>query len=168
MYSAGEIVIYGTQGVCRVKEISVMKFGGNSGEYYILSPMADPRSVVYVPTDKPALTAKLRPVLERGEIDRLIADTAKEKLDWIVNDNERKEYCDKVIKGGDRVEILRLMEMLYLRREELKDQKKHFHNVDAQYLKTAERMLHNEIAYVVGIEPTEVAEYIRSRMAAES
>lgn len=164
MYSAGEVVIYGTQGVCSIKEITTMKFGSTKGEYYILTPVSDPKSVVYVPTAKPALVAKMRPVLSRSELDELIAVTAAENLEWIANDNERKLYCDKVIKGGDRVEIMRLMEMLYLRREELKDQSKHFHNVDAQYLKTAERMLHDEFAYVLGIRLEDVPEYIRSHM----
>ena len=57
---------------------------------------------------------------------------------------------------------MRLVGMLYRRRELLKDQKKHFHNVDAQYLKTAERMLHGELAYALGIAVDDVADYIRS------
>lgn len=164
MFSAGEVVIYGTQGVCRVKEISTMKFGSTKGEYYILNPVSDPKSVVYVPTEKPALVAKMRPVLSAAELDELVVKAASESLEWIENDNQRKDYCDRVIKNGDRAEIMRMIEMLYLRREELKDRKKHFHNVDAQYLKAAERLLHDEFAYVLGIGIEDVPEYIRSHM----
>ena len=164
MYSVGEVVIYSTQGVCRVKEISTMKFGSTKGEYYILTPVSDSRSVVYVPTANPALVAKMRPILCRQELDSLMADISGEHQEWISDDSQRKDYCDRVIKGGDRREIMRLMEMLYLRREALKDQKKHFHNVDAQYLKTAERMLFDEIAYVTGISLEEVPDYISSHL----
>ncbi len=165
MFSAGEVVTYGTQGVCRVKEISVMKFGSTKGEYFILVPFSDPKAVVYVPTSKPALVAKMRPVLSRKELDELILKTAGESLEWIAGDNERKDYCDRVLKSGERVEIMRMMEMLYLHRESLKDQKKHFHNIDAQYLKAAERMLHDEFAFVLGIAPEDVPDYIHSRTA---
>ncbi len=164
MFSAGEVVTYGTQGICRVKELSVMKFGSTRGEYYILIPVYDPKSVVYVPASKPALVAKMRPVLSREELDELILKTSEESLEWIVGDSERKDYCDRVLKSGERVEIMRMMEMLYLHRESLKDQKKHFHNVDAQYLKAAERMLHDEFAFVLGIAPEDVPDYIQSHM----
>lgn len=51
--------------------------------------------------------------------------------------------------------------MLYRHREELRQQKKHFHNVDAQYLKAAERLLHDELSYVLGINAEQVTDYIR-------
>lgn len=164
MFSAGEVVVYSTQGVCLVKEITTMKFGGTKAEYYVLTPVSDRGAVVYVPTEKPALVAKMRPVLNREELDGLIVKSASEKSEWIENDAERKLYCDSAVKSGDRGELMRMMEMLYLRREELKNQKSHFHNIDAQYLKTAERMLHDEIAYVLGISLDEVPAYIQSRI----
>lgn len=164
MFSADEVVVYGTQGVCRVKEISMVKFGSTKGEYYILSPISDPKALVYVPTEKPALVAKMRPVLSRAELDELLRKAASEKTEWIESDNERKAFCDRVIKGGDRGEIMGMITMLYNRREELKDQKRHFHNIDAQYLKAAERLLHDEFAYILGIEPVDVPEYIKANI----
>ena len=41
MFSAGEVVVYSTQGVCLVKEITTMKFGGTKAEYYVLTPVSD-------------------------------------------------------------------------------------------------------------------------------
>ena len=162
MLTVGQTVVYGTQGVCTVKEISMLKLGKTKGEYYVLSPIDDPGSTVYVPTANEKLMSKLRPVLTGEEADALITEAVREPLEWIESDAERKSACDDIVKNGDRKQLMRLVGMLYRRRELLKDQKKHFHNVDAQYLKTAERMLHGELAYALGIAVDDVADYIRS------
>ena len=162
MLTVGQTVVYGTQGVCTVKEISMLKLGKTKGEYYALSPIDDPGSTVYVPTANEKLMSKLRPVLTGEEAAALITEAVREPLEWIESDAERKSACDDIVKNGDRKQLMRLVGMLYRRRELLKDQKKHFHNVDAQYLKTAERMLHGELAYALGIAVDDVADYIRS------
>ena len=162
MLTVGQTVVYGTQGVCTVKEISMLKLGKTKGEYYALSPIDDPGSTVYVPTANEKLMSKLRPVLTGEEADALITEAVREPLEWIESDAERKSACDDIVKNGDRKQLMRLVGMLYRRRELLKDQKKHFHNVDAQYLQTAERMLHGELAYALGIAVDDVADYIRS------
>ena len=162
MLTVGQTVVYGTQGVCTVKEISMLKLGKTKGEYYALSPIDEPGSTVYVPTANEKLMSKLRPVLTGEEADALITEAVREPLEWIESDAERKSACDDIVKNGDRKQLMRLVGMLYRRRELLKDQKKHFHNVDAQYLKTAERMLHGELAYALGIAVDDVADYIRS------
>ena len=162
MLAVGQTVVYGTQGVCTVKEISMLKLGKTKGEYYALSPIDDPGSTVYVPTANEKLMSKLRPVLTGEEADALITEAVREPLEWIESDAERKSACDDIVKNGDRKQLMRLVGMLYRRRELLKDQKKHFHNVDAQYLKLAERMLHGELAYALGIAVDDVADYIRS------
>ncbi len=162
MLAVGQTVVYGTQGVCTVKEISMLKLGKTKGEYYVLTPVDDPGSTVYVPTANEKLMSKLRPVLTGEEADALITEAMREPLEWIVSDAERKTVCDDIVKNGDRKQLMQLVGMLYRRREALKDQKKHFHNVDAQYLKTAERMLHGELAYALGIAVDDVVDYIRS------
>lgn len=165
MLAVGQTVVYGTQGVCTVRDVSMLKLGKTKGEYYVLSPLDDPGSTVYVPIANEKLRSRLHPVLSGDEADALIIEAINEPLEWIVSDNERKTVCDEIVKNGDRKQLMRLIAMLYRRREALKDQKKHFHNVDAQYLKTAERMLHGELAYALGISADEVADYIRSRAA---
>ncbi len=167
MLAVGQTVVYGTQGVCTVREISILKLGKTKGEYYVLSPVDDPGSTVYVPTANEKLMGKLRPVLTEKEADALIDEAVREPLEWIVSDAERKSTCDDIVKSGDRKQLMQLVGMLYRRREALKDQKKHFHNIDAQYLKTAERMLHGELAYALGIAADDVADYIRRRTAGE-
>ena len=160
MFSVGDTVVYGTQGVCTIKDISMLRLGKARGEYYILTPVADPGSVVYVRTSKETLLGTTRAVLSRKEAEELILDASRDPLPWISDDVSRKTFCDDIVKNGSRKELMRLVGMLYCHREELRQQKKHFHNVDAQYLKTAERLLHDELAYALGIPAEQVPEYI--------
>lgn len=164
MFSVGDTVVYSTQGVCRITEKTEKKFGSEKREYFVLSPAAGSGSTVYVPCDSEALLAKMRSLISRTELDALIRDAAQDGTEWIKNDAERRDYCDAVLKSGDRKKLLQLIAMLYRRREELKELKKHFHNSDATYLKAAERLLHDEFAYVLGISAAEVPEYIRAAL----
>jgi len=117
MLAVGQTVVYGTQGVCMVKEISMLKLGKTKGEYYVLSPIDDPGSTVYVPTASEKLANKLRPVLTGSEANALIDEAANEPLDWITSDNERKTVCDDIVKNGSRKQLMQLVGMLYRRRE---------------------------------------------------
>ena len=117
-----------------------------------------------MPTDNEMLLKKMRTVLSIKEINKLIDMAAKNPMEWIENDIARKEHCSNVIKSGDRYELMRLIEMLYLKREELKNTKKHFHISDEKYLREAERLLHDEFSYTLNISKEEVPDYILSRI----
>lgn len=164
MFTVGETVCYGTQGVCKVKELTVRQIGREKKEYYVLQPVYDERSTVYVPADNQALVNNIRRVLTEQEVNDIISSVVSEPAGWIDDDLERKEFCSHVVRSGDRMELMQLINMLYIHQEDLKTQKKHFHISDERYLKEAERLLHNEFAYVLKISPDEVTQYILSRI----
>ena len=151
MFTAGDTVSYGTQGICKIKEITEMTVGKVKKQYFVLIPIQDDKATVYVPTDNEKLLSNMRTVLSVVDIDALIDKAAKNPIEWIKDDLTRKEHCSNVIKSGDRFELMRLIEMLYLRREELKTTKKHFHISDEKYLREAERLLHDEFSYTLKI-----------------
>lgn len=164
MPSVGEVVVYGVQGVCRVAELVSRRFDRETKDYYLLRPVFDQRSVIYVPVDKPDLVAQMRPPLTTSEIHELIDSLEINGSEWIADDSDRRDYCADVIRSGDRGALMRLIDMLYSRNEELKGQKKHFHIADERSLKRAEKLLNDEFAYVLGMLPDEIPDYIRARI----
>ena len=150
MHSVGEVVVYGVQGVCRIHELCRRKFDRVEKEYFLLRPIFDERSVIYVPIDKPELVGQMRPVLTKDEVDELIATLSGSACEWIDDDDDRKDFCAEVIR--------------YSRNEALKGQKKHFHIADERNLKRAEKLLHEEFAYVLGLMPDEIPAYISARL----
>ena len=168
MFSAGDTVSYGTWGICKIKEITEMTVGKVKKEYFVLVPVYDENSTLYVPTDNKKLLDKMRSVLSSEEINALIDSVAREPMEWIENDIDRKEYCANVLKNGDRGDLMRLIEMIYLRREALKSTKKHFHISDEKFLREAERLLHDEFSYTLNITKEDVPSYILNRIKVQN
>ena len=67
MYSVNEKIHYGGSGVCVIQEIATMRFGRTREKYYVLKPVYQNSSVIYVPVENEALVSKMRPVLSREE-----------------------------------------------------------------------------------------------------
>ena len=164
MFSTGEHVIYGTHGVCKITEITSMPFGNENREYYVLSPINEPKSTIFVPVDNELLLSQMRPVLTKKEIDDLLESVVPGAVEWIVSDSERKAFCTSIIKSGDRMAMINMIEMLYNHQEEMKSQKKHFHVTDERFLRDAEKLLHDEFSFVLGISQSDVPDYISSRL----
>ncbi len=164
MFQIGDAIIYGTHGVCVLSDIAELKLVDNKREYYVLCPVHDTNSKIYAPTDNETVNAKMRKVVTREEIDSLIANISDNDTKWISDESDRRDFCDSVLKSGDRAELMKLIEMLYLKQKSLQSNKKHFHLADEKALKEAQDLLHDEFAYVLGIEPSEVPSYIRKQL----
>ena len=65
MFQAGEWVIYGIHGVCRVIGTEKQLVGRKRTQYLVLEPLNHGQSRFYLPTDNPAAIAKLKTVLSR-------------------------------------------------------------------------------------------------------
>lgn len=164
MFAVGAVVVYGLQGVCRIEDITEMRVGDDLRSYYILCPVNDSKSTVYVPADNEGLVSQMRELLTIGDIDAIIDEVKAADALWIKNDAERKAYCSAVIKNGNRKEILQLISMMYIHKEEQLNNKKRFQISDDRYLKEAEKLINDEFSYVLGISQEEVSEYIKNKI----
>ena len=72
MFQVNDMIVYGAHGVCRIAEIEERDFNGSSIEYYILKPVYDEKATIFVPVLNDRLTAKMRRVLSKDEIEALI------------------------------------------------------------------------------------------------
>ena len=164
MAQVGQIVLYGTEGACRVTEICKMKVGHKREEYYVLRPVHREGATVFVPLNNELLLSKMRPLLSREEIDALIDKVGVEEPLWIEDAAERKAEFQRILLGSEREELLRMIRALYQRRSRLRERGKHLRGSDEQMLRDAEKLLNDEFALVLEIKEREVPEYIRSRV----
>ncbi len=165
MFTIGDTVIYGTQGVCRISDITKMKFANEIHEYYVLISISDNKSTAYVPIDNEKLTSKMKSVLSPQQVDELIDSIAGANTEWIDDDANRKECFAAAIKSGDMHELIEIINMLHQHRRLLSESKKTLHTADEKFLREAEKLLNNEISYSLGIKASEVPQYIRNRIA---
>ena len=69
MYCVGDIVIYGTQGICKVDAIGPlpMSFADKKRQYYTLRPYYSPEMVIYAPMDNQAIVMRSPLTREQAE-----------------------------------------------------------------------------------------------------
>ncbi|MBQ8297702.1 MAG: transcriptional regulator [Ruminococcus sp.] len=164
MYNVNDTVIYSHCGVCRIDEIAVRDFSGEPAEYYVLRPVSDNKNTFYVPVNNENLTAQMRRILSREEIDELIRVMPDENFIWIEDEFLRREEYRKILKNGDRHELVKLIKTLYIHQQNCRERKKKLHAADENFLKSAENLLYDEFAYVLGIEKSEVLPYIKQHI----
>ncbi len=164
MAQVGQIVLYGTEGACRISEICKMKVGHKREEYYVLRPIHREGATVFVPLNNEVLLSKMRPLLSREEIHELIDRVSMEVPLWIEDASERKAEYQRILLSTQREELLRMIRALYQRRSQLRERGKHLRGSDEQMLRDAEKLLNDEFALVLEIKPREVPEYIQSRI----
>ncbi len=164
-FNKGQPVVYGKLGVCRVVDRQAMAFGtADKAEYYILEPMRDARSTVYVPCDNDQLVARMRPLLTREEIEGLLDRVPQEEVIWIEDRVERASAFRGILNTGDRKQIVRLVRCLMARRSEKQAVGKRLSGADEQVLQECVRLVEEEFALALDIPPSEVASYIAAKL----
>lgn len=160
MYAVNDMVLYGRNGACKIVDITRREVAGSSIEYYVLQPVYNHTSTIFVPTGNQALTGKMQQVLSADEIHEIIRSLPDEESLWIADDEERRVRYNEILSAGNRRDVIRMIKALYLHREELKERGKHLHLADERFLKDAERLLYDEFALVLHIQPDQVLPFI--------
>ncbi len=161
MYTIGETVLYGTDGVCTVTDITVRTFGKEKAEYIVLTPLHQSGSVIYVPIASEMLLARMRRVVSEQEIHDIIRAVAKEECEeWNTDENARRAQFKTILQSGDRCELIRMIKTIWLHGKAQKEKGRKLHHSDETMMKDAEKLLYDEFAYVLGIKPDEVLGFI--------
>lgn len=162
MFSVGEKIVYGENGVCTVSEIGSLPMSGSDGKvYYHLKPLIG-NGIYFTPVDS---AAYMRPVMSRDEAEAFIAsipdiapaicsDTRFNHVDAFYKDLFKLHSCEalvSVIKG------------LYSRMAERKTKSSRAETT----MKRAKDILHGELSVALGIDISEVEDYIAQRIASE-
>ena len=160
MLENNTILIYGSLGLCKVVDKCTKKFGDENNEYYILKPVNDERSTIYVPADNEELIKKIRKVLTEAEVYDLIRDMPNEETIWINDDRARNDNFKHILDNGDRKDLIKIIKTLYSRKKELSASGKKLRAADEEAMLRAENMLYDEFALVLNIKRTEVVDFI--------
>lgn len=164
MFQVDEMVLYGTNGVCRVAAIEDRDCGGRMITYYILKPFYSAGSTVFVPVGNEKLTSRMRPVLTKDEIDGIIRSIPKEYSGWVDDEKKRKEKFKDIVGRADIFELIQLTKRLIEQKRSAMDRGRKPHIVDERMLQEAEKMICDEFSYVLGISKEEVPAYIKEVM----
>lgn len=163
MFSVGDQIIYGSMGVCRVTGIGLPDMPGAEQKCYVLEPAYVANSRVYAPVENNPV--KMRRLLTRQEAAALIESLPDIKP--FPPGREKQELYStyrSAIKSANSLELARLLKTLYEKKRQLAPQNKNIPVAEKEYLDTAVKVLHGEIAIVLDIPLEEVEEYIQGRL----
>lgn len=161
MYQAGEFIVYGTSGVCRVEAVGKPPFDTEEDKlYYTLTPVSGTETI-YVPVDSSVFT---RPVISRAQAEQLIQTIPTIEPGGFTSHSMRmsSEHYQAVLQSHDCRELVQLIKTVSAKSRR---SGRRVSQVDQRYRKRAEDLLHGELAVALGIPLGEVQPYIAHTIA---
>lgn len=162
MYNIGEYVNYGGHGICQITDICTRDFKTGAGEqnYYILQPISQGSTTFYLPSENPAVQARLRPVLTAEQIDRIIASVKDAEMPWIADRKLRLAKFQQIISRRDTAQLLLLASSLH--QQQLA---KGLSSSDRETLHKIEGIIEQEFSFALGLGAKEIGSYIQNRLS---
>ncbi len=165
MYQVGDLIIYGSTGVCTVTEIRTVESRWSDDEqlYYVLAPLYQD-CVILAPVDN--LKPGTRPTISPSEANRLI-DSIPSITPQVFHSDRTQDvikYYKSYIDTHDCAELLELTVSLRAKKSSAGGSKTKFGTVDQRFMTQAEELLFGELAVVLGVSRSDVQGYVESRL----
>ena len=164
MYEVGQLVQYGSTGVCRITEIKTQAFP-DAGErlYYVLQPLYK-SCVISIPVESDKVF--LRPIISRDEAEELIGLIPTLECP-VVSGRPGRELAERygaLLKSHDCRDWVELAVSLQTKKKAQLRQKRRLGSVDERFLRQVEELLFGEFAAALDIPREKVPEYISAKV----
>lgn len=166
MYKAGDMVIYGGNGVCEVVSICTMDKDGvdPNKKYYQLEPLYQ-GGTIYTPVDTKVF---MRRVITKGEAERLIEDIPNIQAEAYHDKSVQglSQHYQNALQSYDCSDLIELTMSIYSKKLYNEKNNKKLGTVDDKFKKRAEDLLFGEFAVALEMAKDDVEGYINSRVLA--
>lgn len=160
LFNIGDIIIYGAQGVCRIDSCETKQIGKQAERYYVLKPLFNESTAVFVPMENKQLTAKMQSALTKPQAKELVEKISRIDTVKASDENQKREQYKAILSSGDREKLISLIKTIRLERDVRRQSNKKLNINDEQTLRKAELLLYNELAFALGCEADEVKNII--------
>lgn len=168
MYELNDVLVYGTNGVCRISDIRKENFSHSKAEiYYILTPVFGSESTLYVPTENNLLVGKLRPVMIKDDLVNMLNFAKCSDVKWNDDDRVRDEEFHCIISKGLSKDLLLIIKNIISHKNELRMKIKKLHAADERALALSEKIAGEEFAYAYGINVVDAVALLENELTAE-
>lgn len=166
MFSIGDKIIYGFDGVFTVSEYSSSPIDKNdTRQFYVLrSVHGQVGNVIMTPVGNEK--AKMRAIMSRDEALAFIDTAPTVALLTIDREKDRRDVYRKALENASAESLLRIIKTVAMRREELAKVKKRPSESDNDYEKKAKHCLYGELSIALEIQIEEVERFIEERISA--
>jgi CarD family transcriptional regulator len=164
MQEQGNLIVYENAGVCQIK--GTEQLDRRHGAYYVLSPIYDRSSTLYVPVD--GAPNRMRPVMSSGDALSLIERLPQVEVLHFSSLTEEKTQASEILTSGDQLRLAQLAKTIYQHQARRKKASKTTFTSDSTILRQAENLLFGELAVALDIDRTQVPSFIQQHLAGHS
>lgn len=164
MFRKNDLVIYGNNGVCTIKDIGPLDIPGVSPGriYYTLIPYYSKDSQIFLPVDNQKVT--MRQLIQKEELLRLIDEVPSIEPLWIQDEKQREVKYKEALRKCDCRELIRIIKTIYQRKQSRIAVGKKMTASDEKYFHLAEEKLYGECAIALGMERIQVQAFIDKKL----
>lgn len=158
--------MYRRYGACSVVATEFQKFGDTEKLYYCLEPLFGKKTKFFVPADMPQLDNVVRALFTKQQLIDAIHAAEQRTSKWEDDGRARFLKFNELMSNGSLVDMLWLIKILNIHRNELRAVGRTFVDADKRVLAFVERLVTDEFVCVFGLERTAVMDFIRSQVFA--
>ena len=164
MFKTGDLLFYGTNGVCRVSEICSSPFdASDTRSFYKLTPISDHSSlVIFTPVDNTSVIIRER--ITKEEAEDLISRLHEIEKIAVSIEKQRKEAYREAIRENRPEGFVKIIKTVRARREEFRRTRRRVPDLDNDFEFTAKNCLYGELSQVLGISREEIHKIVSDRI----
>ena len=165
MFQIGDLLFYGTNGVCRVSEICSSPFDStDTRSFYKLTPISEHSTlVIYTPIDNDRVV--MRPLISKDEAEALIARLKDIEKVAVAVEKYRKDAYREAIREGAPEGFVQIIKTVRARREVFRKTRRRVPDLDNDFEFTAKNCLYGELCTVLGIPREEIHRIVTESIA---
>ena len=163
MFSVGELLIYGTNGVCRVDEVCSSPFdAADTRLFYKLTPTPDRANlVIYTPIDNEKVV--IRPLMSEREARELLDSLSEIGVIVVPLEKKRRDIYRELVATAEPKVYVSIIKTVAQRREEFKRTRRRLPDIDNDAEHIAKTGLYGELAAVLGLSREEIHNMITEK-----
>ena len=150
MFKVGDHVVYGTNGVCLISDITPSPFDKrDTRTFYVLKPLSGAStSLIYTPVDNDRVP--MRPLLDRREAEALLSDIDRIPCLEVGEERARRMAYRQAIAAAEPRMYIALIKTVDSRRVEFCGTQRRLPDFEIEYDAVARRHLYTELSVALG------------------
>lgn len=164
MYQIGDLIIYGSQGVCKVDKIGIPDIPGIDKDrvYYTLCPIYQGNKI-FTPVDTSVF---MRPVITYTEAQKLICliPSINENMKNCQNKKALEDHYHESMQTHECSDLVQVIKTIYSKKVIAVGQGKKLGQTDERFMKKAEDLLYSELSVALNIPKENVKKYIENKV----
>lgn len=164
MFSIGDYMVYGTNGVCRVDAVCPSPLDKKDTRlYYALKPLRGTgQAVIYTPVENDRIP--MRPIIGKNEAEEILERILDIPCLCVSVEKERREVYRAALASGTVEAYIALLKTVTRRRSELAGVQRRLPDFETEYDMQARRNLYTELSVALGLPFEGMETYVIERV----